>query len=522
MSDMVPTAGAAPPPRSPAEQKVEQIVALLSKTQRPQSEAQAAKSSDATADKAAAADTKLDAASPDEKKGLTTPLVERDPIIELLSRLQVAAGSLGDRDAGLALGINKLAEKAAQPGVVDQATFRTHVAYSLQDTEKVLGAGKIAAAPELRAEMMRLADTTPGLENSSMKALLASTRGIDDRGLVRDLRRASASMATMGPNQNDPAVNQVVETFENRVRLANRVATAPMPTEVAPIAADTIAERPAPSAPATERPRASEVSPDGGIREERRVAASPAGGLGSLPEKEGSAVATPGGMRSHPKTAMAQIMDNLRPSTPSAAPPWNPPVVRMGDRVSQFQQRLDQGKTDQLIQASEKSGVALMKSIETFANGPGASVLGKIDAAAKTEPGGAKAVMQEMQPGGRYAALRTEFDNALQSDRVFAAAYSQVEKTGAQHGKDRLALNADFDAKKLDVRQLDSRFQQADEAIGEAAERIPGRTPGKSAMDELGQRVAEMIGKAVQRVRSMFGRDAVPEPRPSASPSMAP
>lgn len=194
----------------------------------------------------------------------------------------------------------------------------------------------------------------------------------------------------------------------------------------------------------------------------------------------------------------------------------------MTERLSHFQQRLDQGKTDQLIQASEKSGVAMMKSIETFTNGPGAAVLGKIEAAAKTEPGGAKTVMQEMQPGGRYAALRTEFDNALQSDRVFAAAYNQVEKTGAQHSKDRLALNADFDAKKLDPSQLDVRFQQADAAIGEAAEHIPGRTPGKSVMDELGQRVAEMIGKAVQRVRSMFGHDAVPDQRPSASPSMAP
>lgn len=194
----------------------------------------------------------------------------------------------------------------------------------------------------------------------------------------------------------------------------------------------------------------------------------------------------------------------------------------MGERLSRFQERLDQGKTDQIIRATEKSGVAFMNALETFSNGPGAEVLGKIDAAASTEPGGIKTVMQQMQAGGRYAELRTQFDNAMQSDRVFAAAYNQVEQTGAQYGRDRLALNADFDAKKLDAKQLDVRFQKAEEAIGEATERIPGRTPGKSAMDELGEKMAELLNRAVQGVRSMFHREATQEQRASPSPGMSP
>ena len=79
-----------------------------------------------------------------------------------------------------------------------------------------------------------------------------------------------------------------------------------------------------------------------------------------------------------------------------------------------------------------------------------------------------------------YANLRTEFDGALQTDRVFAAAYSQVEKTGQQYGRDCLAVTTDFDAKKLDMRQLDARFQKAEEAIGDATERIPGRAPART------------------------------------------
>ncbi len=193
---------------------------------------------------------------------------------------------------------------------------------------------------------------------------------------------------------------------------------------------------------------------------------------------------------------MAQIMDNLRAPSRSAPAPWAPPSFAMGDRVSKFQQSLDQGKPDQLTRASERSGVAFMKSVETFAAGPRAEILEKIDAAAGTEAGGIKAVMKEMQPEGRYAELRTQFDNALQQDQVFAAAYNQVEKTGSQYGKNRLALGTDFEAKKLDARQLDGRFQTADAAIGEATEKLLGRTPGKSMMEELGQKVAEIVAKA--------------------------
>ena len=68
----------------------------------------------------------------------------------------------------------------------------------------------------------------------------------------------------------------------------------------------------------------------------------------------------------------------------------------------------------------------------------------------------------------------------------------------------------------------DARFQKADAAIGEATSKIPGRTPGISAMDELGEKLAKLLAKAVEHVRAFFGREAVPEPLRSMSPSMSP
>lgn len=449
---------------------------------------------------------------------------QQDPIVELVQRLQQASGSLGERDAGLARGINKLDEKAAaDPSTISQPMFRTHVAYSLQDTEKALGAGSIPVPAELRSEMTRLAGTSPGLDNKQMEALVRSTPELDDRGLVRDLRRAADSIATLGTNQNSAAVQQHIEALENRVRLAARV--------TASGAVSASSREPSPSAPAggeTETRAETKAQPEP-ITSTRSTASPGDGGQvrGSKPEDQHPKVpardeASFATESSKPKTAMAQIMDNLRSPSSSAPPPWAPSTFAMGERVTKFEQVMGQGKTDQLIRATEKSGVAMMKSIETFSTGPGAEILGKIDAAAGTEPGGLKAVMREMQPGGRYAELRSQFDNALQSDRAFAASYNQVEKTAAQHGKDRLALGADFQAKSLDAQKLDARFQKADEAIGQATERIPGRTPGKSVMEELGQKVAEIFNKAIERVRAMFGREAAPEARASASPGMSP
>lgn len=517
MSDLTPSAGAATPAKTTAEQKLDQIAAVIAKAQATPAAASAAKAVEANPTDKPKSDAKSEAASPEDKADAAkAPQVERDPIVDLLTRLQTASVGLTDRDAGLARGINQLAERATKPGATEQAMFRTQVAYSLQDMEKVLGAGRIAVPAELRSEMSQLAATSPGLTNKPMEALLRSTPDIDDRGLVRDLRRAAASIATMGPDQNAPPVNQAVDALENRVRLAPRVAA----PEAGPVPASAGLQL-------SRQEIAPEVVQGRGAREEARVAASPGDTVRHVPQRaeaaENVAIASPGAQQgAKPKTAMAQIMYNLRPGPSASPPPWSPPALAMGERLSRFQERLDQGKTDQLIRATEKSGVAFMKSLDTFANGPGAEVLGKIDAAASTEPGGIRAVMQQMQPGGRYAELRTQFDNALQSDRVFAAAYNQIEKTGAQYGRNRLALNADFDAKKLDARQLDARFQKAEEAIGEATERIPGRAPGKSAMDELGQKVAELFNKAVQTVRSMFNREQMPEQRASASPGMSP
>ena len=501
----VPPAAAATVPKSETERKIEAIFSEIMK--RP-------------ALAAALLTPQSTPEVPPASEPAAEPAPKVDPILILLARMQTATASFPAGETGLTRGINQLAERAATTDATTDATFRTHVAYLLQDTNRVLGANAIEMPTALSAEMTKLAATSPGLTNKAMAAMLQGTPDIGDRGLVRDLRRAAASMATMGPEQDSAAVSPIIAAFENRVRLAPReVGAVQQSQNIMPASAtDPRTEGQTNSTEPSSRRRGAENE-----RVDVQAIASPGNGGEGKPSAEGNApIASPTTVQNQSKRLMSHIMSGLSKGPVSGPAPWASPAVSMEERMSGLGQRLDAGRTDQLIRSAEKSGVAYINAIETFSVGAGAEVLAKIDAAGSTEPGGLTTVMQQMQPGGRYANLRTEFDGALQTDRVFAAAYSQVEKTGQQYGKDRLAVTTDFDAKKLDMRQLDARFQKAEEAIGDATERIPGRAPGTNVTDELGQKITEFLKRAVEKVRSMFGQEAKPEQRSSAGPNMGP
>ena len=330
----------------------------------------------------------------------------------------------------------------------------------------------------------------------------------------------------MGEGQNPSQVAETVEVLENRMRLAARFsapahATPNSAREAISVKSNRVEVQGDGSTSTADAFRSVRDGDAGKVR----AAASPGDQdvtksrplLDSVPQHVAQ-IGSP--THAKPKGLLSGIMDNARfPS--GGRDPWEPPPVAMKGRVQSFEETLAKGRTDQHIRAAEKSGQALMRSMETFMTGPGAGVLGKIEAAASTEPGGMQAVMSEMQPGGRYASLRSEFDSALQQDRAFAASFNAVEKTAGQYGQDRLTLAADFQARKLDVSQLDARFQQADAAIGEATEKIPGRGPGQTIMAEMAEKVSEMLSKAADRVRKVLGKenDAGPE---SSSPGPSP
>jgi hypothetical protein len=450
---------------------------------------------------------------PEEKKATTTTPQPEDEMRALLQNMAQAAMTLGAGDASLQSRIVTLNITANAPGQTQEESFRRDVAYALQDLERTTGRTFLAAG-SLATELHERATTLPGLQNPSIGAFLAATPTLNDPVLVQDIRRTAESVRGMGSEQTTPAVRSVVEVMANRVRLAQapRVDGAP-PLQQAAGGPDTL-ERQASHAAAPAESSHNIPPRQGG-------SAMPQGTNGGAPQH----AAIAGAGRHDRPSAVMDIVRRLRAPVPTGAEAVMPlPASPIGGRIAMFEERLARGKTDRLIMDADKSGVRAIETAEQFFQGPGRGVLGKIEAAASTEPGGMQQVMKEMQPGGRYANLRTEFDNAYQQDQIFKGAYDKMADSATKFGRDREAVNANFVQRNLDPAQLDGRFQRAEESLGEAMSKVPGKEPGKSALDEMAEKVAEILRTAVDRIKQIFrpeaGAEAQPQARPGPSMSM--
>lgn len=422
------------------------------------------------------------------------PIQQPDNEVQkLLHAMQQEAAALGANEGGLRARIGALNLAASAPGQLQQQSFRTEVAYALQDLERAIGKTFLPAGP-LAAEMQQLATTMPAIKVARMRDLLADTPKIPDQALVHDIRQTAQTIARLGPNQQTPDVQGLVDVLDNRFRMVvdphvNGAATT---------------STPAPSG-ATAPKETHNSSPSATTAQTRPNA--PAAG------------------RQQPQqTASMDITRRLRAPVPNGAEVTYPlPSASIASRISMFEERLAQGKTLRLLGDAEKSGVRAIEAAEQFIQGPGRGVLGKMEAAASTEPGGMQTVLREMQPGGRYTNLRTEFDNAYQQDQIFRGAYDKMIDSVTHFGRDRDAVTNNFTQRNLDPAQLDGRFQRAEESLGEAMSKIPGKESGKSALDEMAEKLAEVLRTAVDRIKQIFQPAAAQaEQQARPGPSMAP
>ncbi len=137
--------------------------------------------------------------------GTTGEAPQGDALRDVIAKLNqvVSQGQLALADPALAKTVGKLVEQGNDPARLEQGSFRTGVAYAVQDLEK-LPAITVAMPAALRAEMTELAATSPGLQNERMQALVAKTPELTERGLIEDIRRAAYQTARSGPEQDTP------------------------------------------------------------------------------------------------------------------------------------------------------------------------------------------------------------------------------------------------------------------------------------------------------------------------------
>jgi hypothetical protein len=412
----------------------------------------------------------------------------QDALREAAEKLRAALPTLAAADKPLAQAVERLMQRASDPVSLNQNAFQ--LAYLVQDVGKIKGVD-LALSGNADAVMSKLAASAPGLENEHARDLLRSTATLEDRGLIREIRRTAANISQQ-PDQDTPTIRSQIEVLENRTRLAQRVE----PRSETSHQSD--AQRASPTESAPERPRAPDRA-------------------NSLPQDEG---ARRNADASRPDNSPIVVQSGsgldtffraLRGNAASSTAPWDPATQPFGARLSAFENKLAQGRDDIALRGVEKSARAALEALDGFRNGEGAVMLNRIREAARTDPGGMSGVLSEMREGGKFADLRQQFNNALADEKGFSAAYDQAANALARYSQDRSGAEQII-ARRPDATNLSAKFETMDREIGQAAGEIPSRRDGKSMIEDISKQVAEMVQRAVDTVKAFFTRSPSQQP----------
>jgi len=422
----------------------------------------------------------------------------KDPMQVLLDRMERATPLIRQLDPALGRAIERLIQQGSDPDSRGQPGFRHEVAYRLQDLEKT-AIGRIEISQGLRSEMTQLAGSAPGLENNRMLALMQSTGALQDRPLIKAIRDVGREIG-QEVEQSGPESTSRIETLENRVRLSQR------PTETLGNATANTSAKPEQGSPSVERQQPQDAN--------TATAQSPNGA--SINGQAQQAAGQPQQVLAA-KTPLDTIFSRMRQGgSKEEGAPWDPAPTPMKDRLSAFETVMQSGKDTRLIESAEKTGRAALEALRGFSAGEGAEVMGRIQQAAKADPGGMAAVMSEMREGGRYADLRGQFNNALLDERGMSKAYDSAASSLAQYARDRPGIEQAI-ARRPDAANISAKFESLDAAIGEAAGATPSRKDGRSMVDDLAKTAAELVQRAVEAVKSVFRKG--PSEDASARPS---
>ena len=113
-----------------------------------------------------------------------------------------------------------------------------------------------------------------------------------------------------------------------------------------------------------------------------------------------------------------------------------------------------------------------------------------------------------MRPDGRHTALRAEFDQALRNNPALAQALDNAASSLKAYTDKRVRLEGGYNAWELDKGDLYKRFGGIDSTLSQAATTFPAHEAGKSLIDTVGERLAELFQRVVNAVKQAFGAQA--------------
>ncbi len=489
----------------------------------------------------------VQAETPDGRPGMAGPA--RAPMAVLMERLEQAAPFVSVKDPALKDRVGWLAdEAAAAPAALDKPWFKTRVSYVVQDVER-LNNTQLVMDPALRAELDKLALSSPGLRHEQLAALVRETAHLrpEDGPLAQDIRRLARSAVTGSVDVSSEEGRKQVEQLAEGVQeaKAGEPAPAPAPAPVATAADPTPSAAPAAKAnPAAATPNpasaAAPVGPaapgqsavpgavpacpqPGGPQPASAAAGQPTASDQPAPIANARAADAQGhttvnAQQVQFRGTLRDILASARPPEPSTPPPWSNEPAPLTGRLGSYEERRADQSSNRLVTEARNAAQSAVRAVEALGAGPGSGVLSKIRQAAAGDPDGLAGVMTGMQPGGRYEQLRAEFNAAMTSERAFAASYDKAVSSAGQYATAREAVGADLARRGIDPVPVEGQFAAMDKAIGEGTAALPGRDAGKSMQQELAEKAAEFFRQLMERVKSAVS----PEQKPGAAPAPAP
>ena len=149
---------------------------------------------------------------------------KKQPIHEIMERLQRGLSDIRDVDKGLAQTVDNLLRQGAIPLRVNQRSFHHEVAYALQDVERSR-VGTISMSPEARTEATGLLAPRRASKTTACSRSCARRQASTIATVVRDIRRAATEIGRQADQSTAPIRSQI-DVLENRARLAQRPAEA--------------------------------------------------------------------------------------------------------------------------------------------------------------------------------------------------------------------------------------------------------------------------------------------------------
>lgn len=150
-------------------------------------------------------------------------LTQQGPLGYVLQALDAQQSTIPEAERGLAQDLSDLTARLREnPGLESDPKFTVQVAWLVQDWKALSGTGAEPQIPPILAAGLKAHGTDlPGLENEEIKAMLAQAGSLEDRDLVRDLRKTALEMSGMSPeDQASVAAARLAAVLDYRISMA--------------------------------------------------------------------------------------------------------------------------------------------------------------------------------------------------------------------------------------------------------------------------------------------------------------